>query len=1387
MNSAEPTPSAPAAAPGTGRRRRWWRWGLGVLLLLLALVLLAPWIASRLAPGFAARAFAERCAGSLEVGTCELSWFGRQALRDVLLCDPGGAEVLRVDLELPSLGELLRGGGRQLGSVHATLRGALVADDAGVTNLERALAARPAGPDGRAPASPGAEGSSPAENPLAGLELDLVLESPGLSWSDARTRASGRPFELRPLRAHLALHPGQPAHADARATLVGDEAGELELDALVEGLGAAGALPFTRAQAKGRVKAFSSAMLDGLAAQHGRLAELLGPRFDLSFELGDLAARSGTLSFALQSERAHVVLEGRVEDGLLRCSAGRGFQLELGAPRGFVESTLAPWLPPETRLVWPSTSDPWKLELGALALPIPERVPTDPAGWAALGRQLELDAHLAIPGPIGLENPVTRSVNLHPALSGLELGLEAGAQKPLHLALNARLIAGETGSISAQLDCADPWSALAAGKLPPVDASCVLEDLSNATLDALLGREGFLAEGLGRALDLRVELAGASLAGGTLRTRLHSANVDLTLAGRLEEGTLIASGADVLDLRLAPPPAWSVRTLAAFLPPRLGLELEPKPLGLRLRELRVPLRFRDANELLAGTQANFEATLPGCVLRLAHEGSAERVLPLASAHVVGSLAKGGRATLRLDTRVGPGESAPCTLRAELPALAALAGAGLPPLDFDLALDALDPGWLDRWALGDGRVPALSGGPLDLRLRGSALTLASGGIELALRSSKLDLALALTGEQRTWTLARKTPSRVRLALESSDLARELLPHLPPQSAIALDPAANALELRLVDLALALPEDPARLAEPAQLLAALRAELELALPAFGFENAQTRELGLQPRLSQVLAHVRLAEGGALSASLDASLAGAGEARLHAECAGRSLDDARLVLKLEGLETRVADALVGRPALVSGLVGERLGLEAALSPGTGGSAFTLALRAPRARLDLAGRLAGRTLELRGEHACELRLAPDDAWFGSALGAYLPAGASLKLDGENPGELVLRAEVPQLALPEAEESWSHWLARNSLHVQAALPALAWTEGAQAPPLVLRGLALELALAPDSAPRASLKGEIAADPPGTLACEIAALDALRVLGEDGGLQRFRAALHVRAQGVPVALVDALAGQDGLLVEGLGPRADLALESAALSLAAGAFTLDLSAPPNSAHLEGSLEDGLLRIAKPKGLTARFALGPLTSTRVVGRLVPLVCQVEKPSGAAPAAIEVDALALPLDGDLSKLEGTLRVDLGEVSFAFFPGLSGLFGPQAAPKALALPAFRVPIQKGVVRYDKLVLPIGGRSFAFHGSYDLVKGELALGTEVPLYILGSKISSELDKARDFLDPKTLVPVEIRGAWNKPRLAIGQGFLDSVVKQALGHALEKGLEGLLKKKPKKD
>jgi len=1348
----------PPQTPGKQRFLRGWRkLGLLLVLALLLFVVCLPWIAAPLAPGFIARAFAERFQGRLDVGGVELSWFGKQALRDAVLLDPDGKEVARLEVELPDLWHLARGAGRDLGTLRAELRATLVADDSGVTNLERALAPRP----GAAAPVPDAESASSTSR--AEPELELELTSPLCSWSDARTRAAGQDFEIRGLRAHVSLHPGQPARFEAHAELAGEHPGLLEFDGQVDGLRTQGGFAFSKARARGKVQGFSSAMLDGLAAQRGRLEQVLGPRFDLSFELADLGPDSGTISCGLQSERTHFLLEGRVQDGLLRCTAQRGLALELGEPRALLESCLEPLLPPRTSLVWSTTQAPWKLECATLALPLPTQAPQGSAGWLALLARAEIDAQLTIPGPIGFQNEFTGGINLHPALSGLSCRIVSGAGKPLSATLDAQLIAGETGALHARVQAADPWGPLARGELPVVDAQVELQGLSNGMIDALIGREAFLAQGFGRALNLRIALSQMSLAGGSLSAELHSANIDLGVRGTVVDGNLVGESQHGIELRFGPPAGWLERQLAPWMPEHTSLRVEPQPISALLANFNVPLRATDLDARLAATSATYEISLPAWSVVLG-DG---RTLALGDSMARGSLARGGTCALRVDTSILQPCPTRCVLQGEIPGLGGLSRGVVPPLTCDLALDLLDSHGLDSWLAAGGRLTALVGNKANLRLRAGQFGLRAGTLELLAHSEKLDARLALGCDKGTWRSSGAATDRITLAVTQSDLERELGPVLPAGTTFALASEAGALELQVRELSWT------QSADPAPPLDAVRAKLELALPDCAFLNELTKQAGIEPRLAGARLVLEIAEKSELALSFDARIGGAGDARLHAEARGRALTAGRASLRVEGLSCKVVDALIGKPEALSGLLGDTLALEGELVRAESGAGqLHFSLHAPRGEAALAGKLEPGGFVLAEPEGLHVRLDPSDAWLAQAV-------PGLRRAQGTPAPFDLRLHSERIALPQGAQTWIQALAGTEGRLEAKLPDLVWAEAAGTG-VELHELVLQANLTQKPGSLVRWNGKIAGDVPGDLAAELRALDALGLLGEAGGPGRFRVALHAAAHGVPVGLVDALAGQGGLLVEALGARADVTLESAGLSLDEGAFVLDLVSPQGPAHLDGELRAGSLRVSKPKGLTAHFSLGPLSSTRIVGRLVPMICELSKPSGAAPASVEVDALALPLDGDLAQLDGLVRFDLGEVSFSF---LKGLFGSQAVPKPVHLPAFTVPIQRGVVSYEKLVLPFGGREFAFHGSYSLVDGALQIGTEIPLELLGAKVNSELDKARGLIDGKTLVPIEIRGTLSKPRFAVGQSFLDQIVKKALGGALEKGLEGLLKKK----
>jgi hypothetical protein len=219
------------------------------------------------------------------------------------------------------------------------------------------------------------------------------------------------------------------------------------------------------------------------------------------------------------------------------------------------------------------------------------------------------------------------------------------------------------------------------------------------------------------------------------------------------------------------------------------------------------------------------------------------------------------------------------------------------------------------------------------------------------------------------------------------------------------------------------------------------------------------------------------------------------------------------------------------------------------------------------------------------------------------------------------------------------------------------------------------------------------------------------------------------------------------------------------------------------------------VAKDKqGLSATVPLNPLFSQRVVGKLVPLLVNASKPQGAAPVALQMSAFTLPLDGDMQKVNGNVKLELGEVAYDLLPGLNDWLAKahldKAAKQNFKFAPMQIAIKDGVAHYDSLPINVAGEQIAFKGSYSLVDSKLDLSTQLPLKVLGSAVGKELEGARSSLDPNMLVPITIKGTWNKPKVALGDGFVEKALKDVGGGLLKNGLEGLLggkkDKKPEK-
>jgi hypothetical protein len=471
---------------------------------------------------------------------------------------------------------------------------------------------------------------------------------------------------------------------------------------------------------------------------------------------------------------------------------------------------------------------------------------------------------------------------------------------------------------------------------------------------------------------------------------------------------------------------------------------------------------------------------------------------------------------------------------------------------------------------------------------------------------------------------------------------------------------------------------------------------------------------------------------------------------------------------------------------------------------AALSCELKAARVEFSTNARIEDRVLHIDHDEWLRLKVRPTPALLDRYVAASLPTGAKLVFaDAEPLVQLATEAVVlPLDAWMPAEGKQPATLAdvvrRAAANVQLALPGLnyeqpALTAGGKAVPIALGNMTVSASLTPAKPASIDVLGQIAGVQGGKIALHAKCSDPGAFLESTSNAKLPPFDVDGELTGMPTALVDALAAQNGLLVDTLGPSIDVKVRGSSAVGASQPLTLTCKSANASLDLVAQLDDMTLVAKDKQGLSATVPLNPLFSQRVVGKLVPLLVNASKPQGAAPVALQMSAFTLPLDGDMQKVNGTVNLSLGEVAYDLLPGLNDWLAKahldKAAKQNFKFAPMQIAIKDGVAHYDSLPINVAGEQITFKGSYSLVDSKLDLSTQLPLKVLGSAVGKELDAARGALDPNMLVPISIKGTWNKPKLSLGDGFLDKALKQAGGDALKKGLEGLLggKKDKKKD
>ena len=684
-------------------------------------------------------------------------------------------------------------------------------------------------------------------------------------------------------------------------------------------------------------------------------------------------------------------------------------------------------------------------------------------------------------------------------------------------------------------------------------------------------------------------------------------------------------------------------------------------------------------------------------------------------------------------------------------------------------------------------------------------------KLAAERVQVSAALELAGERVKLAGA---PLSLSVRPTQGMLDRHAGASLPAGTTVALRGDSEQVAVLVQEFEAKLPTEGA---DVAQLLGDLAVRARVDLPRIRYaqvsDGAKTEfelesafvEAALAPRKPASVA-LRLALAGAQPAKVEFSAEVAELAPFLAPIDAASFvpPATRVSMNVEGLKAFEAFVPPQFAESFYELAGDAMRAELELAsvdrkPGEGklGLSFTTKGIA----LSGAASLRDGKLEI-GETPIALTVRLSNALLQRHVAASMPPGSALAFTLAEP---TFSLKVGPLAMPldawmppagAEPASLASVVRRTGMKLSVEAPALRYThpsaaEGQPGAAIEVRELALGVGLLPDKPLRAEVLGKIGGEKAGNLALQVTVADVGAFLERAEGAPLPPVTIGGALEGLPTALVDALAAQDGLLVDVLGPVVDAKVAGTYPSKT-DPLRADLKSANASLKVVARLEEQLVVAVGDEGIDASLPLTPLFSQRIVGGLVPLMVNASKPEGAKPLSLRVSKFQLPLDGDLRKLNGEVALELGEVTYEILPGLTKLFDAfgqgDLVRKSANLKSLSIPIRNGVAGYEAIPISIKGKEYPFVGTYDIAKGEMKFAAQLPLSLLGKSVTRELDKVKDFIDPNMLVPIEISGRWNDPSLRLGKGFVEKLLRDALGGELIDGLQDLFgKKKDKKD
>lgn len=1365
-------------------RRRRWPLALGaaaglLLLLIVALAALGPTIAESILPRLAADAPIQ---GGLAVHGVDLSWRGPQRIGPVELRDPEGALVgtLRADASASLLSLVF--GSRDIGVVTLGGRIEVATGPDGSTNLARALAARN-GAAGSPSGTGSGSGGGGARVP-EGLKGEVRLDALEVVYKNAEVeQRAGGPVGARNITGALAFGTGEPLTLELHADPLRG-GGPLAVRATVLNVLAADGrvtpeLARVDAKASGTVDA---ALLDALAGLKGALGDASGGLMSVELDArGGMDAGTGTLVLRSAAEGGPSAdLSLAVKDGRLSASGPNVVRLAvtpataarlLAQPHGF---TL------EKPVSVTATID-------ALDVPLPKGGKGLNLRGARLSALVETSA---VEGAMaGLGDGPARAVALSPIAMRLDAP-DLNGTVSLVAGTTARFDGAAAGELAVDLRASgllDEQGGLRGGA-PELDGEARATGVAAAIAQPFVDRFGVvLARDIGPTMDLTLVARSAAGAPGSagptetsLSATLKAAQLDASVEARLEASRVRSAGSGLV-VRAASP-ASLLTAVARSSGARFS---GAGPATLSAPVFDVPL---EQGKPLPGRASATMALEAGGMTVHMKEGSAP--IEIARLEASGALKPGGDLVARL-----AGEQAyrgkPFTARGDL----SIGGLARPDGSLGFAgarpsgavtVDSLPTALLEQFVPKEDA--ELTRAAIGDTIRAAATAAPGAGgtsdIKLELVSERLDaraegsltpgksVALRSGGAKLTLDPAVATAALRRFAPDVQGAPKL---GAPVRAEVALAPAtipfdsAGKLDLKG--------------AGPIEATLALSNDLVLVgLPAGG-EDATRKTIDLGARGVKALVRSSLGEGGERSGKASMGLFDPREpgvmiasAELDASMTGGAID---AKARVADIDSRRVDALLGRPELLEGLVGSPANLTVSAQRASATALMTAraGVQAPRLTLDAQANVTEDRVELAAPLAAQWTM--EEGWANLHVAPAGQDGAPGALRFAGP--TALSVSVDRLAVglqgrPMRPDVFA-------LEARASAPSISIVS-AGGKEFVYQNVSATIGAADAGGVRVRVN---ASERMGSKV----ALDAQATGLADsaGALTTGKAELSLQLDGqLPGAAVDAMVSGRGIVHEALGDVVNVRARADRLSRTGGSVSARAESERAKAEFVGVVEDGVLRTTQPMFAELSVItpeLGQLAFTRVL----PLLGTLEKRSADGPAALRAEGLTLPLDGDLTALNGRVTLELGRVQYTAAPFFGDLLAFARQRKESSLlrdwPPVVVMIEKGVATYDKVVFPIGEFQLATEGTVDMVQRKAELVTWVPIVALVDEVAAIANRLPG-VTRATMFPLRTRGRFGALKTEPAPELLAKSLLEAPGDILEDLFKRIERRKDEK-